>query len=444
MFEKVLFPTDFSSYATRISDFLDSIPGMETLIILHALKAARATTLPWLPRWEELSSPEEAARRRLEELEHRLSGIQARVEGRIALVEHGRVAQAILRQAEEERVSLIVMGARGRGIISDLLLGSVSERVLRQSRAPVLIMRFRSDGKGNLEPFRSQLFSRVLCPVDFSRPSRETLAMLGKIPQISELILLHVIQSAEDREELERRIEEAEEGLRRLRDMLLQGRKGLRVRILFEFGMAAEKICERAVEEDVSLVVLSRFGKRDYIRKIPIGSTAAEVAVRAERPVLVCNPALTLEVEVRELAPDEFEIAEEIWIHYRGQEADRERDRIFAVFLEGTPVCVARARRHPDGLEVDGVFTLEEFRGRSYARIVMDALIDACGIEPLFLHSTLELIPFYRSLGFVEIVEEKLPLTIRERFGFAKGDLEGANVSPMVRVPAEPGERSGL
>ena len=445
MFEKVLFPTDFSEYATRTADFLDRIPGVKTLIIFHALKAARATTLPWLPGREELFSPEEGARRQLEELQKGLSGLEAHVEGRIALVEHGRVAQAILRQADDERVSLIVIGARGRGIISDLLLGSVSERVLRQSRAPVLIMRFRHDQEGRLEPFRTQLFSRVLCPVDFSRPSRETLTMLGKIPQVSELVLLHVIQSAEDREELERRIEEAEEGLKDLRDELQQERRGLRVRILFEFGMPAEKICERAAEEDVSLIVLSRFGKRDYIRKIPIGSTAAEVALRAERPVLVCNPALALEVEVRELAPDEFEIAEEIWVHYRGQDADRERDRIFALFLEGTPVCVARARRHPDGLEVDGVFTLEEFRGRGFARIAMDALIGACGSEPLFLHSTLELVPFYRSLGFMEIEEGELPPSIRERFGFAKGDLEGANASPMARVPGEPGpSRAGL
>ena len=444
MFEKVLFPTDFSEYAKRTADFLGSVPGMETLIILHALKAARADTLPWLPGRKELSSPEEGAKRRLEEVKAGLSGISAHIDERIVLVEHGRVAQAILRQADEEKVSLIVMGARGRGIISDLLLGSVSEKVLRESRVPVLIMRFRPADEGHFEPFRSQLFSRVLCPVDFSRPSRETLAMVREIRQVSELILLHVIQSAESKEELERRMQEAEEELRALRDTLLQERRSLKIRILFEFGMPAEKICERAVKEDASLIVLSRFGKRDYIRNIPIGSTAAEVAVRAERPVLVFNPSLLLDVEVRELAPEEFGVAEEIWIHYRGQEADRERDRIFAVFLEGTPVGVARAKRHPDGLEVDGVYTLEEFRGRGFARVMMKALIGACGKEPLFLHSTLELVEFYRSLGFVEIEEEKLPLSIRDRFGFAKGDLEGANVSPMVRIPGHPEQGTGF
>ncbi|MDD1686829.1 hypothetical protein [Methanoregula sp.] len=44
------------------------------------------------------------------------------------------------------------------------------------------------------------------------------------------------------------------------------------------------------------------------------------------------------------------------------------------------------------------------------------------------------LIPFYKSLGFVPIPEEKLPRTIRERFLFCFGEMAGCNVCPMVRV----------
>jgi len=45
----------------------------------------------------------------------------------------------------------------------------------------------------------------------------------------------------------------------------------------------------------------------------------------------------------------------------------------------------AGVRLHPDGHEVDGVFTLEEFRGRGLARLVVQALIDACGHEELYM-----------------------------------------------------------
>jgi hypothetical protein len=49
------------------------------------------------------------------------------------------------------------------------------------------------------------------------------------------------------------------------------------------------------------------------------------------------------------------------------------------------------------------------------------------------MHATLDLIRFYAGFGFSEIGEHELPTGIRERFGFANGNLEGANVRPMRR-----------
>ena len=91
-------------------------------------------------------------------------------------------------------------------------------------------------------------------------------------------------------------------------------------------------------------------------------------------------------------------------------------------------------RLHPDGHEVDGVFTLEEFRGRGLARLVVQTLIDACGHEELYMHSTLQLISFYKTFGFVPIPEDQLPKMIRERFLFCFGEMAGCNICPMRRV----------
>ncbi|NTW92318.1 MAG: GNAT family N-acetyltransferase, partial [Methanoregulaceae archaeon] len=110
----------------------------------------------------------------------------------------------------------------------------------------------------------------------------------------------------------------------------------------------------------------------------------------------------------------------------------------FGVFVEGTLVCLARCRRHPGGSEVDGVFTLEEFRGRGYAKEVMEILVAACGREPLYMHSTLQLTEFYGGFGFQGISEQELPPDIRARFDFAMGEMQGSNVQPMMR-PADPG-----
>jgi len=141
--------------------------------------------------------------------------------------------------------------------------------------------------------------------------------------------------------------------------------------------------------------------------------------------------------EVRELNRGEFPLAEKLWEEYRGQKNDMPEERVFAVFENHVLAATARCTRHPDGLEMDCVFSGERFRGRGYARLAVQALINACGGEPIFIHSTIALIPFYRTFGFVPIPEELLPRTIRERFIFCFGEMAGCNVCPMTR-PGNP------
>lgn len=53
----------------------------------------------------------------------------------------GPPADSILKVAETRGCELIVMGARGLGELSGLLLGSVSHRVIQHAHCPVLIVR---------------------------------------------------------------------------------------------------------------------------------------------------------------------------------------------------------------------------------------------------------------------------------------------------------------
>ena len=50
-------------------------------------------------------------------------------------------AQEIVRVAEERDVDQIVMGTHGRGAVGSLLLGSVAQRVVHQTKVPVLLVR---------------------------------------------------------------------------------------------------------------------------------------------------------------------------------------------------------------------------------------------------------------------------------------------------------------
>jgi nucleotide-binding universal stress UspA family protein len=56
-------------------------------------------------------------------------------------IERGDIGGAILRVAAEADQDLVVMGSHGHSRVRRALLGSVSERVLREATVPVLLMR---------------------------------------------------------------------------------------------------------------------------------------------------------------------------------------------------------------------------------------------------------------------------------------------------------------
>ena len=110
------------------------------------------------------------------------------------VVDAPNVHHEILARADRLRADLIVMGTHGRSGFQRLFLGSVTEKVLRTARPPVLIVGAATD----VVPARDFSFKRILCAVDFSACSLAALRYAATLaePSGAKLTALYVMECA--------------------------------------------------------------------------------------------------------------------------------------------------------------------------------------------------------------------------------------------------------
>ncbi len=361
MFKRVLVATDFSAHADTMLECIGQIPGMEEILLVHVMNGTGFEAVNGF-FGNSRQSPREMALAGLKEKRQfleQMTGVT--VSERIVDSADGDIAGAIISLAHTEDIPLIVMGGRGKGLLSGYILGSVSEGVIQRSHTDVLLMHFRglkNPGEADLEKYCRNVFSHVLCPVDFSKPSEKTLEYAKSLGFIRHMTLLHVMNGKGSGPDRSERTGEYQKKLDVIAADL--ARKGIRTESVIRKGSPAREIARIAEEQDVSLIMIARLGQSDYIKNIPIGSVTAGVAMHAERPLFIVNPHISLNVLVKELDAREFPLAEEVWLSYHQQKADPSIDRVFGVFIENTLVTAARCRRYPDGLEVDAVYTPDQ------------------------------------------------------------------------------------
>ncbi len=279
MFERVLYATDFLEYAKKITECIGEIPGIKEIIILHVINTKRIAYGD-----ESESVLIKKAELILQEQKNRLESLGKTIKTKVKV---GIPSRGILRATNEEKVSLVVMGARGLSLIKDILLGSVSSDVLRYGKTNLLILRHKVAEKLEGEVFEKycdRIFSKVLYPTDFSKSAEQTLSIAKQIPNTGKIILVHAVDKGETKGELDTFVKEAGEKLKEIQERLIDA--GFNVEYHVHIGNPAQEINRVAEEEDVSLIAIGTRGK-GLIEEIWLGSTADNVARNAKRPVLV-------------------------------------------------------------------------------------------------------------------------------------------------------------
>jgi nucleotide-binding universal stress UspA family protein len=144
MYKKILVPLDGSRIAEEVLPHAKALAYSEgaELILLNVAANPGDYILsdPGLGD-RAISEQEEKSKQYMAAVESKLVADGFRVS---VLLRHGATAETILQIAEDLRVDAIAMATHARTGAARWLLGSVAERVVRNSNVPVLLIRARN------------------------------------------------------------------------------------------------------------------------------------------------------------------------------------------------------------------------------------------------------------------------------------------------------------
>lgn len=191
------------------------------------------------------------------------------------------------RECDEQNARLLVVGARGAGFLRQLVLGSTSERLLRRTRRPVLVVRHKPH----------EVYRHVLVALDFSPWSAHAIALARRVAPHARLLLFNAYQVPFESKLRYAGVETATvdhyrqqaraDALQRV--LSLAASSGLKPgdwEPCIVEGEASQSLLEQEQERDCDLVVMGKHG-RSITEDMLLGSVSQHVLAEGSTDVLV-------------------------------------------------------------------------------------------------------------------------------------------------------------
>ena len=295
--DRILCPVDFSDFSRRALDYAVALARwygarLTVLHVDHVPFPAATQLAPLAPVEPVVVMPSD-----LEQIRHRIAAFtpaeapaQVAVEAKAAV---GDPAREIL--AEGASADVIVMGTHGRSGFERLVLGSVTEKVLRKATCSLLTIPLSAPPAGAVPV----LFRRIVAAIDFSSVSMSALRHAASLAAevAAHLTVMHVIEAPErlelwiDRDEATSDVRRWTEGAeRRLRSAVSdETREYAYVTQRVETGCAYREILRVADGQQADLIVIGAHG-HGILAATFVGSTAQHIVRAAGCPVLIVRP----------------------------------------------------------------------------------------------------------------------------------------------------------
>jgi nucleotide-binding universal stress UspA family protein len=295
---RILCPIDFSDFSRHALDHAVAIARRydSTITVFNVCALVPATAYapgtPMLP----VSVPTPSDLEALLALMKRF--VEAEIGETVPLrfeISEGDAASEILDRASALPSDLIVIGTHGRSGFERFVLGSVTEKVIHKAACPVLTV---PRPMADVVPVPQELFTRILCAIDFSDTSLRAFEYALSLAQEknTQLTLIHVVEvtpapQSEAAGDVEARTlgayvaaaaEARAEQLQRI--VPENARTAHTVERTLAIGKAHREILRVAAERDANVIILGAHGFG--ITQLLFGSTAHQVVRQARCPVL--------------------------------------------------------------------------------------------------------------------------------------------------------------
>ena len=200
----------------------------------------------------------------------------------------GDLVPVIVGEEHALPADLVIMATHGLRGWRRLILGSVTERVIRAGDCPVL-----SINRSEARPRTSDPIKKILCPINFSDVARASVEYASQLAAAldSELVLVHVVEE-------DARTPAESRDVRRWIAPAVQNRCAFREIVVR--GGAAERVLDCAEDLGADLIVIGAQHKR-FRDETVIGTTTERLVRFAHVPVLSVPRRVALE----EVQPEE-------------------------------------------------------------------------------------------------------------------------------------------
>jgi nucleotide-binding universal stress UspA family protein len=291
----ILCPVDFSEFSIRAYHYALSLAEhyRAQLVAQHIVELSRYPHAEYVGTqgdYQEFSRAlREGGEERLQEFMRKYTHDEVQTE---LAVHEGVPADSILSFAQERKMDLTVMGTHGRRGFDRLVLGSVTDRVMRTAPCPVLAISKlpRDSSAPGEERRRVHHLSRILFCTDFSEASERALnyAISATAECDAQLTLLHVLEEVPGPAKTDEAIATAIATQQLDKLIPQEGRKTFKIRRAVRMGKPYMQIIQFVVEAQIDMVTMGVSGRGALDRAV-FGSTSYRVMQLGPCPVLAVH-----------------------------------------------------------------------------------------------------------------------------------------------------------